>query len=139
MIVSALASPGLNDFNNCFSDVQKEWFAPYVCYAKNHNWISGLNDGKFHPNDKVNRVEAIKIIISGFFNGKFSSEELKNISVSDIKTSEWYGKYFIFADNRDLLDKQHIVKKGSNYSYLPLKNITRKEVSETIFRIKNLR
>lgn len=139
MIVSALASPGLNDFNACFPDVQKEWFAPYVCYAKKHNWISGLKDGKFHPNDKVNRVEAIKIIISGFFNGKFASEELKNTSANDIKISEWYGKYFIFADNRDLLDKQHIVKNGSSYSYLPLKNITRKEVAETIFRIKNLR
>lgn len=139
MIVSALSSPGLNDFNSCFPDVQKDWFAPYVCYAKSHDWIAGFKDGKFHPNDKVTRVEAIKIIINGFFNGKTPAETLKNTSATDIKVSEWYGKYFIFADNRDLLDKQHITKNGSNYLYLPLQNITRKEVVETIFRIKNLR
>lgn len=138
MIVSALASPGLNDFNGCFPDVQKEWFAPYVCYAKNYNWVGGFKDGKFHPNDKVNRVEALKIIINGFFNGKISPEELKNKSATDIKVSEWYGKYFIFADNRDLLDTQHLVNNGSKSLYLPLKNITRKEVAETIFRIQNL-
>lgn len=138
MIVSALSSPGINDFNNCFPDVQKEWFAPFVCYAKDHKWISGFGDGRFHPNDKVTRVEAIKIIINGFFNGKIAPEELKNISFFDLNLSEWYGKYFIFADNRDLLDKQHIGKNGSKSLYFPLKNITRKEVAETIFRIKNL-
>ncbi|MBP9770597.1 S-layer homology domain-containing protein, partial [Candidatus Gracilibacteria bacterium] len=122
----------------CFPDVQKEWFAPYICYAKDHKWISGFADGKFHPNDKVTRVESIKIIVNGFFNGKIIPEKLENTSINDIKVSEWYGKYFIFADNRDLLDKQHIVKNGSNYAYLPLKNITRKEVAEIIFRIKNL-
>ncbi|MCX6734419.1 MAG: S-layer homology domain-containing protein [Candidatus Peregrinibacteria bacterium] len=138
MIVSALSSPGINDFNSCFPDVKKEWFAPYVCYAKDHKWISGFSDGQFHPNDKVTRVEAIKIIVNGFFNGKIVPEELKNNSANDIKLNEWYGKYFIFSDNRDLLDKQHVLKNGSSYAYLPLKNITRKEVAETIFRIKNL-
>lgn len=138
MIVSALATPEISKFSSCFPDVQKEWFAPYICYAKDHKWISGFADGKFHPNDKVTRVESIKIIVNGFFNGKIIPEKLENTSINDIKVSEWYGKYFIFADNRDLLDKQHIVKNGSNYAYLPLKNITRKEVAEIIFRIKNL-
>lgn len=138
MIVSALATPEINKFSSCFPDVQKEWFAPYICYARGHKWLSGFSDGKFHPNDKVTRVEAIKIIINGFFNGKIAPEKIKNISFSDINLTEWYGKYFIFADNRDLLDKQHVLKNGSGNAYLPLKNITRKEVAETIFRIKNL-
>lgn len=138
MIVSALSSPSINDFNNCFPDVKNDWFAPYVCYAKKYNWVDGFKDGKFHPNDKVTRVEAIKIIINGFFNGKIGNEVLKDNSVDDIHLNEWYGKYFIFADNRDLLDKQHVIEKGSQSLYLPLKNITRKEVAETIYRIKNL-
>ena len=140
MIVAAKTTPGLSEFSGCFPDVQKEWFAPYICYAKSKGWVEGYKDGKFKPDTKVTRVEAVKIIINGIFNGKINGEEiLVDQSVVDIKSGDWYAKYFIFADNRQLLDKQHIIKKAEKYSYLPDKNITRKEVAEMIYRAKSLK
>lgn len=139
MIIASKTMSAINEYHDCFTDIKQEWFATYVCYAKSKGWIEGYSDDSFKPNSKISRAEAIKIILNGFFNKINSKEILKDQSVSDINISEWYGKYFIFADNRNLLDKQHIQEKNNTYLYLPAKNITRKEIAEMIYRIKNIR
>ncbi len=41
-----------------FTDVgSKDWFAPYVTYAKTQKWISGYPDGTFKPNNSVTKQE----------------------------------------------------------------------------------
>ncbi|MBF4695119.1 S-layer homology domain-containing protein [Fusibacter ferrireducens] len=41
-----------------FSDVDsKDWYAPYVTYAKTSGWVSGYPDGTFKPNASVSRQE----------------------------------------------------------------------------------
>ncbi len=67
---------------NCFPDVQKEWFAKYVCFAKEKGIINGYPDGKFHPADNINYVEALKIALEAF--GYGSTE----------KSDPWY-KFYI--------------------------------------------
>lgn len=59
-----VASLGVTDLSgrNCFPDVTDQWFAPYVCYAKNQGWVSGYADGTFRPSEPVNKVEAIKML-----------------------------------------------------------------------------
>jgi hypothetical protein len=47
---------------NCFSDVKEEWFAPYICFAKEKGIVSGYDDGTFKPNNNVSFVEAAKMI-----------------------------------------------------------------------------
>lgn len=138
MIVASKTTPDKSEYHDCFVDVKVEWFAPYICYAKSKGWTEGYGNGSFKPEAKISRAEAIKIILSGFF-GKINSKEiLKDQSVSDIKLEEWYAKYYIFADNRNLLDEQHVKKKADTYLYYPSANITRKEIAEMIYRIKNL-
>lgn len=135
MIVITKIKPDSSKYNNCFTDVKKEWFAPYICYAKEKGWVQGYKDGKFKPESNISRVEAIKIILEVLFSAKIDSrEKLMDKTVLDVELDEWYGKYFIFADNRKLLDKQHIEKSTTGYSYFPNKNITRKEVAELIYR-----
>lgn len=49
----------------CFSDVKgDEWFAPYVCFAKDAGWISGFQDGKVLPGNQISLAEASKIIVT---------------------------------------------------------------------------
>lgn len=49
----------------CFSDVKgTEWFAPYICYAKEAGWVSGYGDGKILPGNQVSMAEALKIIVT---------------------------------------------------------------------------
>ena len=41
-----------------FSDVKaRDWFAPYVTFAKTNKWVSGYPDGTFKPNNPVSRQE----------------------------------------------------------------------------------
>jgi uncharacterized secreted protein with C-terminal beta-propeller domain len=47
---------------NCFPDVHSEWFAKYICAAKNEGIVSGYPDGKFYPEKNVSFVEAGKIL-----------------------------------------------------------------------------
>ncbi len=124
-------------FKNCFIDAKEEWFESHVCFAKAMGWIDGYQDGTFRPEEKVNRAEGLKLILESAKRGKISANEsLKENIVDDVSAEDWYAKYFIHADNRDLLDKQHISWDGEKYRYHPSEEITRKEVAEMIFRIK---
>lgn len=50
----------------CFPDVDNEWFAPFVCTAKNVGLVGGYPDGTFRPGQNVSFVEAAKIIANAF-------------------------------------------------------------------------
>lgn len=50
------------DASNCFPDVRKEWFAKYVCTAKNEGIVAGYPSGRFQPETEINFVEASKIL-----------------------------------------------------------------------------
>lgn len=133
MVVATKSSPDPVKYKNCFPDVKEEWFAAYICYAKNRDWVKGYDDGTFKPEAKVNRVEAIKIMIEAL-----TTEDLNTLltdkSMTDIDLKAWYGPYYTFASNNNLLDKQHV----TNNKYLPGGSIARKEVAETIYRIQQM-
>ncbi len=134
MIVASELTPDAKKYKDCFPDVKNEWFAPFVCYAKEQGWVAGYPDGTFKPEQSVNRAEALKIIFEVSFNGKNIDQKAKNTLPLDVDTDDWYASYFIFGDNNKLLDKQHITTDKDGYFYHPSKNITRKEVAETIYR-----
>jgi len=83
---------------NCFLDFEKsDWFAPFVCFAKENEIISGYNDGTFLPANPVNLAEAVTILIQTF---GFSVEENAN--------TEWFEPFLkkvtelkILPDNFD--------------------------------------
>ena len=135
MLVINKANPDPAKYQNCFSDVKNEWFAPFVCYAKEKHWISGYPDGTFRPLEGINRAEAIKIMLTGSEKRLPHKIALKNTAVADIRRGDWFSRYFNFADNQNLLDKQHIETDGSVYFYFPQNKMTRKEVAETLYRI----
>jgi len=140
MIVTTKINPDKTIFKNCFPDVKEQWYAPYICYAKAKGWVKGYTDGNFGPEKNINRVEALKIIFGVMFAGKLTdSEKLDDVSVKDVDQKAWYAKYFIYADNNNLLDKQHIKEKNGGYYYYPESDISRKEVAETIYRAKLLK
>lgn len=119
IIVNAVADPSEIYGENCFPDIKTEWFAPYVCTAARMGIVSGYDDGKFKPADKINFVEAAKIISIAY---GYTTEEDK-------------GKYFQtwFAA---------YVKGIDRYLAIPLtinsfeKKISRGEMIEMIYRLK---
>ncbi len=108
-----------SEIENCapskvFSDIPAgEWYENYVCVAVNNGIIDGYPDGTFKGGDKINFVEAAKIIVIGF---DYDFEE----------GGEWYEGYVnVLQENNyippaiDALNKQ----------------ITRGEMAEMIWRI----
>lgn len=54
------------DAGDCFPDVQKEWFAKYVCTAKDEGIVAGYPSGRFEPGQNISFVEASKILSLAF-------------------------------------------------------------------------
>lgn len=48
--------------SNCFSDVTNQWYAKYVCFAKEKGVVSGYEDGTFRPERNINFAELSKIL-----------------------------------------------------------------------------
>ncbi len=73
---------------DCFPDVRAtDWFAKYVCFAKENNIVKGYPDGTFRPNNEITQPEAIKIILESF-----------GVEVSPEEKEEWYQSYLEEAE-----------------------------------------
>ena len=118
-------TPDPDKYNSCFPDVDKQWFAVYVCYAKDKNWIQGYPDGEFKPANEVNKVEALKMIINS--QGLTIPGAVNDHLFDDVDNSAWYAPFVKSAVDNGLLDISGPV-------YGVSESITRAEVSENIYR-----
>ncbi|MFC1615515.1 S-layer homology domain-containing protein [Patescibacteria group bacterium] len=136
ILVIMRENPDPEYYSNCFEDVEDQWHAPYICYAKDQKWINGFEDGTFLPDEPVTRAEALKMIYEAEFEKNISENNfLADPMIKDIPEDAWYKKYVVFGLKFDLLDLKHLEKTEDGLNlYLPESNITRKEVAETIFR-----
>lgn len=101
--------------DDCFDDVSSDqWYATYVCFAKDEGIIAGYPDGTFKPAQSVNLAEALKITLETYF--------------TDISPASgpWYEKYWLYAEeNGYLLDEWD---DASEY-------LTRGAMAELVYRI----
>ncbi|MFA6992727.1 MAG: beta-propeller domain-containing protein, partial [Candidatus Gracilibacteria bacterium] len=67
---------------NCFKDVKQQWFAPYVCKAKEQGFVTGYSNGNFAPAADINLAEAAKMI-----------SEVLDVEIDSDKDDNWYHKY----------------------------------------------
>lgn len=78
--------------DDCFPDVRRtDWFAKYVCFAKEQGIVKGYGDGTFRPGAEIIQPEALKIVLESFYEG--------------IPTSpgQWYQTYFDEAEYSGML------------------------------------
>ncbi|MBL4694415.1 S-layer homology domain-containing protein [Candidatus Gracilibacteria bacterium] len=125
------------NYTNCFPDITNEWFAPYVCYAKERGWVQGYDDGLYRPENKTNRAEAMKIVENAFYGSESRIPTVTNFNLlpTDTDNNAWYDKFLRFAVDKDILDLQHVNYNQYSYDYNIGGNISRKEVSEMIYRL----
>ncbi len=101
-------------YKSCFPDVSgKEWYATYVCQAKEQGIVNGYPDGTFRPEQTINEAESLKIL------GKLLGWMLPTASKND----PWYKPYSDFADKKEIMPVEDI----SSY-------MTRGDIAEMIFR-----
>ncbi|MFA6458527.1 MAG: S-layer homology domain-containing protein [Patescibacteria group bacterium] len=125
-------TPDANEYSHCFPDVGNEWFAPYVCYAKEVGWVSGYPDGTFQPARIVSKVESLKMILNVY--GFTVPEQVSVVPFADTEEDAWYTPFVSVAKDRGLLEET-----GSNFE--PAGAMARGGVAENIFRsiaVKNV-
>lgn len=122
-------TPSVSEYKDCFKDVKQEWFAPYVCYAKNEGWVDGYSDGTFAPAKTINKVEALKMLLNsrGMSPGK---NDVTNV-FSDVDENSWYSMYVGKAYNLGIISE-----RGN--TYVPNDNMTRGNMSNYIYRLLTL-
>lgn len=100
----------------CFSDVNPDdWYAPYVCAAKNRDIIQGYPDGTYKPDRTINFAEAIKIALGAY--GR---------NLSDTSGEQWFMPYVDELDQNDILAK---------HSYIPWEEVSRVRAADLIWRL----
>ena len=82
---------GGESYGNCFSDVQDQWFAVYVCYAKAMGWVSGYSDGSYKPAQNVIKAESLKIVLEAF--DFWIPETVTEIPYPDVSLDDWFVAY----------------------------------------------
>ncbi len=96
------AAPTADTYNNCFPDVTNEWFAPFVCYAKEQGWVGGYPDGTFRPANTVNTAEAIKMVVNA--QGYQVPESVAASLYSDVDNGAWFAPYVKAAKDKGILE-----------------------------------
>ena len=119
------AQPTVEKYSNCFPDVTNEWFAPFVCYAKENGWVGGYPDGSFKPSKVVNKVEAIKMLVNS--QGYETNDSQAEIPYNDVGKSDWYAPFVAAAWHRGLLEEEGGQVGASS-------DMTRGSISENIYR-----
>ncbi len=100
----------------CFSDVNPdEWYAPYVCAAKNRGIVDGYRDGTFRAGEAVNFAEAIKIVLNAYGH-----------EISETTGADWYKPY------TQELQKLQILPQ---HSYVPWAPLTRERAADLLWRV----
>ncbi len=132
LIVASLGkTPSAEDFNNCFPDVTDQWYAPYVCYAEERGWIQGYPDGLFRPEQTVNRVESLKMIVGGFELDTALRNDMMGI-FTDVEDNAWYEIFVEVALHFGLIDP------ASDHLLKPANGMTRGDLAEILYRAMQL-
>jgi len=96
-----LAKIAVNSFgletggSTSFSDVDAgAWYMPYVAGVEAAGVVTGYEDGTFRPNEKVNRAEALKILLEA---SGMDLETAASAGFSDVVAGAWYENYVDYS------------------------------------------
>lgn len=117
-----------NVSTNYLDVVTGSWYVRYVRKAQDLGIVEGYSDGTFRPEQHVNLVEALKIILK-VYDINVSSVESVKAPYADTRITEWYIPYLQYAKSKNLLDADH------NNNIYPNKKLTRAELSDIIYRL----
>ncbi len=114
-------SPDASKYQGCFPDVGSEWYAKYICYAKEKGWVAGYDDKTFKPEQHVEFVEALKMTLNArgiVLDGEFPTNLFQGIS-----KKAWFYPFLVTGEKLNIVDNVMVEKKAS-----------RGEVAEMIYR-----
>ena len=112
-----------------FSDVSEDdWFAPYVATAVSESIVRGFDDNTFKPNQAVNRVEALKMILTA---QKLELPLAGEQIYKDVSPESWYAPYVRFVHDNNLLTVESDVFERDQ-------GMRRKNIAEILYKLEKL-
>lgn len=116
LFVTQGISPNANTYRDCFPDVTDQWFAPFVCYAKELGIVEGYPDGFFHPEQTINTAESLKLVLESF-----------DMDTVDYTAEQyWYDPYLRLTEDLNLMDLEDLENMA--------KEMNRGDSTEFLFR-----
>ena len=125
-VISAGRTPSIDTYNNCFLDVSEQWYASYICFAKENGWIEGYESDEFKPIQNVNKAEMIKMLLNT--HGYEIPREVTEKPYEDVELDSWYLKFVIKAKEIGLIEESDIL-------FNPQEQIDRKTGAEYIYQL----
>jgi hypothetical protein len=123
LVIGSGATPTLEMYKNCFPDVKEQWFAPYVCYAKERKLLKGYDDGLFKPAKEITKSEYFKILMNAL--GYGSSASVSTDPFGDVKKTSWYAGFVdrakglgIISATERFFSPDSLMKRGTSVEYL---------------------
>jgi polyhydroxybutyrate depolymerase len=99
----------------CFPDVSsRDWFAPYVCAAKQRGIVTGQRGGLFQPEASINQAEALKMLLLA-----------RGERIQEGSANPWYEPYLERAEELGI---------ASQASALPWDTVTRERMAGLLAR-----
>ena len=111
-------------FATSLSDIANTPYQTSIESILNQGIVSGYPDGTFKPEQKINRAEFTKIVMNAF-----KADELLETTescFSDVKASEWYGKFVCNGK------RKNIVGGYNDGKFKPENNVNFAEASKII-------
>ena len=108
----------------CFKDVlATDWFAPYVCFAKDAGWVAGYGDGKILPGNQISIAEALKIIVTAEQWDTTNVKDLPYPKSWKVVEKAWYMPYVKVAYSKFLLYNYRFAENLDPASLLSRKDV----------------
>lgn len=116
LVVASLMAPTALALEAPFTDVSEgnSHFVS-ISYLKSHGFIAGYDDGTFKPDQDINRVEALKMLMQAIKGPQTHNAEPMNFE--DVNTNDW------FYDSVLLAWENYLVKGYPDGLFHPEKNI----------------
>lgn len=91
--------------------------------------VEGYSDGTYKPEQMVNRVEALKIILEG--NNVVIQETFGDIPLSDVSPEDWFAKYVMTAKELG------IAEGNPDGTFAPARNVVKAEFLKMLLNTNN--
>jgi len=124
LLIGGYSKP-LKESGSSFPDVPSgAWYANYVSTALADGFVKGYPDGKFRPENTLNKAEALKIVHTiGDLTPSYTTID------PSIGQNEWYAPFLLSSYDKQLIDA------GTPSSYALTGNMTRGELATILYRV----
>lgn len=115
-------NPDPENYKNCYNDVLSDWYAPYVCYAKQNEWLNTFENDYFHPLRVISKEEALKVLLPAF-------------EITVIENNNDLDNYIYTAQYMNILEKfekNEVLSRGELANFL-FRILVLKDLQKVVF------